>query len=126
MTEIRVLVGARHYASSTDFYSNVLGFPLEEEWDGDDGRGALFRAASRGIIEVVEDSAHHPFVQPVGVRVAVEVDDVDAVYARVQSAGVRMEDEIGDRPWGFREFALHDPSGLPLVFFTPNTNGGGE
>lgn len=46
------------------------------------------------------------------------MDDVDALYDRVRQADVEMVDPIGNRPWGHRNFEIHDPSGLPLVFFT--------
>jgi SRSO17 transposase len=84
-----------------------------------DGRGTLYRAASWSVIEVVEDSPHHPFEQPAGVKIAIEVDDVDAHYARVVQAGAEIVDPLGERPWGHRNFELLDPSGLHLVLFTP-------
>ena len=118
MTEMRVLVGAKDYESSKSFYRDLLGFRLEEEWDAPDGRGTLYEAASGSMIEIVEDSPHHPFVPPAGVVVAVEVDDVGALYERLRQAGVEVVDPIGDRPWGHRNFEIRDPSGLPLVFFT--------
>lgn len=119
MTEIRVLVGTTDFDGATRFYGDVLGFPVQEHWDAPDGRGTLFRCASSGVIEIFEDSPHHPAEAPRGVKVAVEVDDVDALHDRVRRAGVAIVDPIGDRPWGHRNFEIHDPGGLPLVFFTP-------
>ena len=118
MSEIRVLVGTTDFDGATRFYGDVLGFPVQEHWDAPDGRGTLFRCASGGVIEIFEDSPHHPAEAPRGVKVAVEADDVDALYDRVTRAGVEVVDPIGDRPWGHRSFEIRDPSGLPLVFFT--------
>ena len=44
------------------------------------------------------------------------VKDVDALHAEYQSvglpgSGVPRMDEVGDKPWGMREFAIVDPSG---------------
>ena len=122
--EIRVLVGTRDFAGAMRFYGGVLGMPVQEEWNAPDGRGTLFRCSAGGVIEVVEDSPHHPAEMPRGVRVAIEVDDVDALYARVTRAGVtragvEVVDPIADRPWAQRSFEILDPNGLPLVFFTP-------
>ena len=117
--EIRVLVGTRDFAGAMRFYGGVLGMPVQEEWSAPDGRGTLFRCSTGGVIEVVEDSPHHPAETPCGVRVAIEVDDVDALYARVVRAGVEVVDPLADRPWGQRSFETLDPNGLPLVFFTP-------
>ena len=117
--EIRVLVGTCDSAGAMRFYGGVLGFPVQEEWNAPDGRGTLFRCSSGGVIEVVEDSLHHPAETPRGVRVAIEVDDVDALYSRVTRAGVEVIDPIADWPWAQRSFEIRDPNGLPLVFFTP-------
>lgn len=119
MTEIRVLVGTADFERSSAFYGDLLGFAVAEEWDDSDGRGVLFQAATGGVIEVFEDSPHHPFEPPAGVKVAVEVTDVDALYERVTSTDVEIVDPIGERPWGHRSFEICDPSGFHLVFFTP-------
>jgi predicted enzyme related to lactoylglutathione lyase len=119
MSEIRVLVGTTDFAGATMFYSTVLGFPIQEQWEDTDGRGTLFRCATGGVIEVFEDSPHHPAEAPRGVKVAVEVDDVDALYERVVQAAVEVVDPVADRPWNQRSFEIRDPSWLPLVFFTP-------
>ena len=113
---MRVLVGARDYAIATAFYRDLLGLPVHEEWDAPDGRGTLFSAGG-GVIEVVEDSPHHPAVTPHGVSVAIEVADVDDLHGRVAAAGVTPTDPLANRPWGHRSFAIEDPSGLPLTFF---------
>ena len=44
------------------------------------------------------------------------VEDVDRLYAKVQSAqlpasGVPRLDAVGNKPWGMREFAIVDPNG---------------
>ena len=122
--EIRVLVGTHDFAGATRFYGDVLGFPVQEEWNAPDGRGTLFRCSAGGVIEIIEDSPHHPAETPRGVRVAIEVDDVDVLYARViragvTQAGVEVVDSLADRAWGQRSFEIRDLSGLPLVFFTP-------
>jgi predicted enzyme related to lactoylglutathione lyase len=117
--EIRVLVGTRDFAGAMGFYGGVLGFTVQEEWNAPDGRGTLFRCAAGGVIEVVEDSPHHPAAAPRGVKVAIEVDNIDALYSRVTRAGVEVVGPLADRPWAQRSFEIRDPSGLPLVFFTP-------
>ena len=118
MTEIRVLVGTTDFERSSTFYRDVLGFAVDEHWDDPDGRGTLFRVADGGVIEVVEDSPHHPAEPPHGVTVAIEVPDVDALHDRIRAAGVEPVEPIGDRPWGHRNFEIRDPSGLSLVLFT--------
>lgn len=119
MTEIRVLVGTVDFERSSVFYGDLLGLAVAEHWDGPDGRGTLYQAASSGVIEIFEDSPQHPFEPPAGVKVAIEVDDADMLYERLAQAGVEIVDPIGERPWGHRNFELRDPSGLHLVCFSP-------
>jgi len=118
MNELRVLVGTTDFDGATAFYGDALGFPVQEHWHATDGRGTLFRCSTAGVIEIFEDSSDHPAEAPRGVKVAVEVDDVNALYDRVTHADVDVVDPIGDRTWGHRNFEIRDPSGLPLVFFT--------
>jgi catechol 2,3-dioxygenase-like lactoylglutathione lyase family enzyme len=42
---------------------------------------------------------------------SIEVDDVDAVHARAQAAGLEIAYAITDEPWGVRRFFLRDPFG---------------
>lgn len=118
MREIRVLVGTTDFDGATAFYGDVLGFPVQEAWEAPDGRGTLFRCGSAGVIEIFEDSPQHPAESPRGVKVAIETDDVDALYESVRQADAEVVEPIGDRPWGHRNFEIRDPNGLSLVFFT--------
>lgn len=42
---------------------------------------------------------------------SIEVDDVEATYARAKSMSVAIEYELTDEPWGVRRFFLRDPAG---------------
>jgi uncharacterized glyoxalase superfamily protein PhnB len=115
--ELRVLVGAIEYDRLVAFYRDVLGLPVHEVWDGDDGQGTLFRAGA-GIIELIADSPHHPAAPPQGVAVAIETDDVDGLYGRLRAAGADVTLALDDRAWGHRSFEIRDPAGMRLVFFS--------
>lgn len=45
---------------------------------------------------------------------SIEVDDVDAVYARARELGCKMVHELRDEPWGVRRFFITDPTGKLL------------
>jgi len=47
-----------------------------------------------------------------GVIVTVEVDDVDAVYARARDLQLPIEVHLRDEDWGQRHFITTDPNGL--------------
>jgi uncharacterized glyoxalase superfamily protein PhnB len=47
-----------------------------------------------------------------GLLVVFTVDDIDADYARLQSAGVEVVTPIETEPWGERYFQMADPNGV--------------
>ncbi|TCP36918.1 bifunctional hydroxymethylpyrimidine kinase/phosphomethylpyrimidine kinase [Sphingomonas sp. BK235] len=53
--------------------------------------------------------------------VFLEVADVDAAVAQARAAGVTVE-EARDRPWGWREARLRDPSGNALCLYQAGEN----
>jgi catechol 2,3-dioxygenase-like lactoylglutathione lyase family enzyme len=51
-------------------------------------------------------------------RVRIDVDDPDALYAEYRARGVAgLRRAPADTSWGTREFGFHDPDGNSLVFF---------
>ena len=45
---------------------------------------------------------------------SIEVDDIDAVYARAKSLGVEIVHDLTGEPWGVRRFYARDPAGKVL------------
>lgn len=45
---------------------------------------------------------------------SIEVDDVDAVYARAKEIGCEVIHDLRDEPWGVRRFFIADPTGKVL------------
>ncbi len=66
--------------------------------DGDAARPQLTFASEGGSAAPVPD-------------LSIEVDDLDAVLARVEAAGLPIEYGPVDEPWGVRRFFLRDPFG---------------
>ncbi|MFF0186040.1 VOC family protein [Streptomyces sp. NPDC005244] len=48
---------------------------------------------------------------PVVPDLSVEVEDVDAVYARVLASGAEVVRDLRDEEWGVRRFFVRDPNG---------------
>ncbi|MFH0518834.1 VOC family protein [Streptomyces sp. M41] len=48
---------------------------------------------------------------PVVPDFSVEVEDVDAVYARVVASGAEVVRELREEEWGVRRFFVRDPNG---------------
>ncbi|RED53241.1 VOC family protein [Aestuariispira insulae] len=49
---------------------------------------------------------------------ALEVEDVDAVYALLKDKGMRIEQELEDLPWQHRQFSIRAPDGQSVEVFT--------
>ena len=53
-----------------------------------------------------------PAFQGAGLSVTLDVDDVEAEYARILAMGITVEVSLRDEPWGDRHFVLADPNGI--------------
>lgn len=51
----------------------------------------------------------------------INVDDADGMYKQHLERGAKIVSEIEDKPWGFREYVVEDPSGYQLRFAGPLT-----
>ena len=56
----------------------------------------------------------------VGIDTRIMVDDVDAMYRRATDNGVTIVHDIGNRPYGLRDFIIRDPDGFRLRFAALN------
>ena len=55
----------------------------------------------------------------IGVFTYVEVEGVDEYFKSLQKKGVKTSSQPRDWPWGKREFAVKDPDGYKLIFYSP-------
>jgi ribosomal protein S18 acetylase RimI-like enzyme len=49
------------------------------------------------------------------------VDDVQSLFARHKSAGADVVGDIGDKPWGVREYTVREINGYHLTFAGPQS-----
>ena len=104
--------------TTKDFYKNV-GFSVE----GDDTTLRIvlgdFRLAfmldGAGEIEVNAKGKE----RGVGMFTYIEVNDVDEHYKTLVNKGISTSSEPKNWPWGKREYAVKDPDGYALVFYSP-------
>jgi catechol 2,3-dioxygenase-like lactoylglutathione lyase family enzyme len=109
------------YEETVAFLRDALGFPVSHAWDrAGDHRGTVFTAGS-GLIEVLENAAIErgpSHTASGGPFLAVEVEDVDALQARVTAKGVALHYPLEDKAWGHRGFSMLDPNGVEIAFFS--------
>ncbi len=108
-------------AAARDFYVDLFGFDVVF----DSGWYVQLQAPSEphpqiGVVHREHDSVPAAFRRrPSGVLVGIEVDDVDAVCAKIVAAGRELVMELRDEPWGQRHFMVADPTGTLVDVITP-------
>jgi predicted enzyme related to lactoylglutathione lyase len=110
MTVKRIVVNlaAESVAPVQDFYADIFGLEVVMDFgwivtlaSGETAATQISIASEGGSGAVVPD-------------ISIEVDNVDAVYARSKELGHEIVYELIDEPWGVRRFYLRDPVGKLL------------
>lgn len=117
MRQFRFVFTAGDFDRSVSFYRDALRLPVVASWD-EHGRGIIFSAAGTGSIEIFEHVASGVAPIPSGLKLAWEIDDIDAEIGRLTDAGVMVIEPPTDRPWGHRDATIQDPDGLIITLFT--------
>lgn len=114
--EFRIYYFTNVYASTIRFYTDVLGLEAMRSWDrGPLERGTIFRSPNGvGLIEI-EEGAEPPTALHLGLYI--QVDDVDAWYARLTAKGATTVQALTDTDFGHRSFKIADPNGLVIALF---------
>jgi catechol 2,3-dioxygenase-like lactoylglutathione lyase family enzyme len=120
--ELRFALVVDDYDAGIALFRDALGLEMAEAFDGQAGRGALFRVPVASL-EVL-DTEHSDWVdeievgRPLGrpVRVAVRVDDLDGAAEATAASGARPLAEAVETPWGDRNRRF-ELAGLQVTLF---------
>jgi catechol 2,3-dioxygenase-like lactoylglutathione lyase family enzyme len=102
-------------AAARRFYQEVFGLPVAFE----DDNSAVFKFGDT-LVNLLDAAAAPELIEPAAVAApaagsrvvfSVEVDDVDAMCARLAERGVTLLNGPVDRPWGIRTASFRDPGG---------------
>ena len=88
---------------SRDFFTELLGFEV-----------AMDLGWVVTVVSPTNPTAQVTIVgtdDPAAPGISVEVDDVDAVHAKVVERGLEIAYALRDEDWGVRRFMLREPSG---------------
>jgi catechol 2,3-dioxygenase-like lactoylglutathione lyase family enzyme len=112
----RVLLRPRDLDVSLAFYEGALDLHRSREFGARPHRGVVLFLGGGTELELVEGGGPDPGVPtPVGVRLWLQVPDLDRATAELEAAGVTLDEPVARKPWGLLEAVVHDPDGLPLV-----------
>lgn len=103
---------------TAEFYGN-LGFTVDASDDVVRIKIGDFTLAFMDESKVLINKEVHATPKGLGVFTYVQVDDVDAHFGFIMEKGITPSSEPRDWPWGKREFAVKDPDGYKVVFYSP-------
>lgn len=108
-------------ALTANFYKN-LGFEVVTAQDAVRIRVNDFTLAF--MDEAQAEIANEAGVTPkgTGIFTYVETNDVDEQFNVIVNNGIKTSSEPKDWPWGKREFAVKDPDGYKIVFYSSINN----
>ena len=108
-----VMIFVTDVERSVEFYRDKLGFTLARPAGG--GLAKLDFGLAK--LYLYQDAAQSEPARPHRDAIlAFNPGDVDAYYAAVQAKGVPFAKDLGDEPWGDRDFSVKDPDGYELWF----------
>jgi PhnB protein len=106
---------------SVDFYTNALGFVVDDRFTGPDGKlqGIMLKAGVCRLGLSQDDWAKGRDRQKgIAVRVwCTTVQDIDALAERIKAAGHALTEAPKDQPWGGRTLSVDDPDGFHLTIY---------
>lgn len=95
--------------TAVDFYMNKLGFSLGFTW----GEPVTMAGVNLGEAQIFLQQGTP---NPEGCAVHFVVGDADELYGFQHANGVEVVEPPGDRPYGLRDYAVHDLYGYTLGF----------
>ncbi|MCH7522969.1 MAG: VOC family protein [Chloroflexi bacterium] len=111
--------------ASVRFYTEKLGFAVQrmdrESLHGQERVSFAVIAMGRAVLLVAHERLYGEALtaqRGAGIDVRIMVDDVDAMFRRSTDNDVTIVHDIGDRPYGLRDFIICDPDGFRLRFAT--------
>lgn len=96
--------------AAVGFYTSKLGFSCAFTYGGEP---PTFAGVNLDRVQIFMEEGTPA---PGGCALYFLVDDADALYAFHRANGVDVVDEIEDRPYGIRNYAVRDLNGYHLVF----------
>ncbi|HKF49766.1 MAG TPA: VOC family protein [Terracidiphilus sp.] len=112
-------VTAADVAAAVDFYTTRLGFKAGFTV----GEPPTFAGVNLGNTQMFLGQGT-PTPNPHTPAAYFAVEDADALYEYQRAQGVEIAVEIGDRPYGLRDYAVRDLNGYVIEFGQPLFNAG--
>jgi uncharacterized glyoxalase superfamily protein PhnB len=113
---------ANDLTKSLAWYTDVVGFAVEERWMRDGVLAGVSLRAGKATLMLGQDDWQkgRERKKGEGFRIYLETaQDVDAIAKRIEAAGGRLDQQPKDQPWGMRDISMTDPDGFKLTIGKP-------
>jgi catechol 2,3-dioxygenase-like lactoylglutathione lyase family enzyme len=107
----RMLFRPADYQRSLTFYRDQIGLAIFRDY----GAGTVF-FAGQSLIELANHGADESSGRPFPGALWLQVRDLVATQAELESRGVEIAREARQEPWGLHEMHVVDPDGVLLIF----------
>jgi catechol 2,3-dioxygenase-like lactoylglutathione lyase family enzyme len=107
----RMLFRPADYERSLSFYRDQIGLAIAREY----GAGTVFYAGQSLIELAGHGTPDHP-VGPFPGALWLQVRDLAATQAELESRGVAITREARRESWGLHEMHITDPDGVTIIF----------
>jgi uncharacterized glyoxalase superfamily protein PhnB len=100
------------------WYRDVIGFAVHQEYEREGKLLAVSLRAGDARLLISQDDGAKGLDREKGAGFSLMIttdDNVDDLATRIKEAGVTLDLEPADMPWGARAFRLHDPDGFKLT-----------
>ncbi len=106
------------FARALAFYRDRLGFSVAFTYGEPPFYGMVERGDAKLNLRHVDQSPWRDNVRNDDdlLAVAIQVSDVDALYAELRAQAVPVHQELKQQPWGTRDFIVADPDGNRIGF----------
>lgn len=108
----RVLFRPADYQRSVDFYRDAIGLAIAREY----GAGTVFYAGQSLVELAGHGGSERSDGAPFPGALWLQVRDVYATQAELESRGVQIARSAQEEPWGLHEMHVTDPDGVTLIF----------
>ncbi len=122
--EVRIVLTVASFDQAVQFYRDRLGLPVVEQWQTTEGSGVILALGPHATLELF-DSSQAAFVDQIEVgrrvsgpvRLAFEVQDVEAAIGELQQAGAQLLSSPKLMPWGDCNARVETPDGMQVTIF---------
>ncbi|MBN8570923.1 MAG: VOC family protein [Ignavibacteria bacterium] len=115
MNKVKPIFRIFDYNKAVEFYVDFLGFKIDWENRGDDGKAPVYMQVSRGDV-TLHLSEHHGDASP-GSNIFVEYKDVMEYNKELVDKKYKYNRPgVDEMPWGALEMKVHDPFGNRISF----------